>query len=59
VTPVKVGLVDVGAAQAAIGKASMLFLLNAVTPDEFTQALMALSLAQEASIKRIPQRRLH
>jgi len=31
----------------------MLFLLNAVTPDEVTQALITLSLAQEAGIKRI------
>ena len=32
---------------------STLFLLNAVVPDEFTQALIALNLAREAGINRI------
>jgi uncharacterized protein YbjT (DUF2867 family) len=32
---------------------STLFLLNAVVPDEFTQALIALGLAREAGVKRI------
>ena len=53
VTPVKGDLMDIDATQAALAKASTLFLLNAVTPDEFTQALLTLSLAQEAAIKRI------
>src|ERR1700704_4868859 len=53
VTPVKGDLMDIDATQAAIAKTSTLFLLNAVTPDEVTQALLSLSLAQEASIKRI------
>jgi len=53
VTPVKGDLMDIDAIQAAIAKTSTLFLLNAVTPDEVTQALLTLSLAQEAGIKRI------
>jgi uncharacterized protein YbjT (DUF2867 family) len=53
VTPVKGDLLDVNAIQAAIAKASTLFLLNAVTPDELTQALLTLSLAREAGIRGI------
>jgi uncharacterized protein YbjT (DUF2867 family) len=53
VTAVKGDLMDIDATQAAFAKASTLFLLNAVTPDELTQALLTLSLAQEAGIKRI------
>jgi uncharacterized protein YbjT (DUF2867 family) len=53
VTPVKGDLKDIDAIQAAIAKTSTLFLLNAVTPDEVTQALLTLSLAREAGIKRI------
>jgi uncharacterized protein YbjT (DUF2867 family) len=53
VTPVKDDLMDIDATQAAIAKTSTLFLLNAVTPDEVTQALLTPSLAQEAGIKRI------
>ncbi len=53
VTPVKGDLMDIDATQEAIAKTSTLFLLNAVTPDEVTQALLTLSLAQEAGIKRI------
>ncbi len=37
----------------AIAEASTLFLLNAVTPEELTQALLTLSLAREAGIERI------
>jgi uncharacterized protein YbjT (DUF2867 family) len=53
VTPVKGDLMDVDAMQAAIAKVSTLFLLNAVTPDEVTQALLTLSVAREAGIKGI------
>ena len=53
VTPVKGDLMDIETTQAAIAKASTLFLLNAVTPDEVTQALLTLSLAREIGIKRI------
>ena len=44
---------DVDATEAAIAKTSTLFLLNAVTPDELSQALLTLSLAREAGVKRI------
>ena len=46
-------LLDVDALRAALTGVSTLFLLNAVVPDEFTQALIALNLAREAGIERI------
>ena len=46
-------LLDVDALRHAFKGVSTLFLLNAVVPDEFTQALMALNLAREAGIDRI------
>jgi uncharacterized protein YbjT (DUF2867 family) len=52
VTPVKGDLMDVDAMRAALAKASTLFLLNAVTPDEVTQALITLNLARETGIER-------
>jgi uncharacterized protein YbjT (DUF2867 family) len=53
VTPVKGDLMDIDAIQAAIKHTSTLFLLNAVTPDEVTQALLTLSVAREAGVKGI------
>ena len=53
VTAVKADLMDVEATRKAIAQASTLFLLNAVTPDELTQALLTLSLAREAGVKGI------
>ncbi|GAB3253522.1 SDR family oxidoreductase [Chitinimonas naiadis] len=46
-------LTDVAAMRVALGGVRTLFLLNAVTPDEVTQALLALSLAREAGVERI------
>lgn len=46
-------LLDVDALRAAFKGVSTLFLLNAVVPDEFTQALIALNLAREAGIERV------
>jgi uncharacterized protein YbjT (DUF2867 family) len=46
-------LLDVDSLRSAFSGASTLFLLNAVTPDEFTQALIALNMAREAGIERI------
>jgi uncharacterized protein YbjT (DUF2867 family) len=46
-------LLDVDAMRAAFIGASTLFLLNAVVPDEFTQALVALNLAREAGVNRV------
>jgi uncharacterized protein YbjT (DUF2867 family) len=45
-------LLDVDTVRAALPGVSTLFLLNAVVPDEFTQALTALNLAREAGIER-------
>ncbi len=53
VTSVKADLMDIEAVRKAIAQASTLFLLNAVTPDELTQALLTLSLAREEGIKGI------
>ncbi|GBH10054.1 Uncharacterized conserved protein YbjT [Pseudomonas syringae pv. actinidiae] len=39
--------------RAALASVRTLFLLNAVTPDEVTQALITLNLAQEAGIERV------
>src|SRR3954470_14112240 len=46
-------LLDVDALRGAFSGVSTLFLLNAVAPDEFTQALIALNLARAAGIERI------
>jgi uncharacterized protein YbjT (DUF2867 family) len=46
-------LLDVDSLRGAFSGVSTLFLLNAVTPDEFTQALIALNIAREAGIQRI------
>jgi uncharacterized protein YbjT (DUF2867 family) len=53
VTVVQGDLLDVDALRGAFSGVSTLFLLNAVAPDEFTQALIALNLAREAGIERI------
>jgi len=45
-------LLDVDSLRGALSGVSTLFLLNAVVPDEFTQALTALNLAREAGIER-------
>lgn len=46
-------LLDVDSVRVALSGVSTLFLLNAVVPDEFTQALTALNLAREAGIERL------
>lgn len=46
-------LTDVSSLRAALSSVRTLFLLNAVTPDEVTQALVALNLAREAGIERV------
>jgi uncharacterized protein YbjT (DUF2867 family) len=46
-------LLDVDALRAAFKGVSTLFLLNAVVPDEFTQALLTLGVAREAGVKRV------
>jgi uncharacterized protein YbjT (DUF2867 family) len=46
-------LLDVDSLRRALSGVSTLFLLNAVVPDEFTQALVALNLAREAGVDRV------
>jgi uncharacterized protein YbjT (DUF2867 family) len=53
VTAVRGDLLDVDALRTAFSGVSTLFLLNAVVPDEVTQALVALNLAREAGITRV------
>jgi uncharacterized protein YbjT (DUF2867 family) len=53
VTVVKGDLLDVDSLRGAFSGVSTLFLLNAVVPDEFTQALIALNVAREAGLKRL------
>lgn len=44
---------DIDAMRGALSGVSTLFLLNAVVPDEVTQALVALNLAREAGVARV------
>jgi len=53
VNAVKGDLLDVDSLRSAFSGVSTLFLLNAVVPDEFTQALITLNLAREAGVERI------
>ncbi|MBA8879133.1 SDR family oxidoreductase [Phyllobacterium myrsinacearum] len=50
---VKGDFLDVDSLRSAFNGVSTLFLLNAVVPDEFTQALIALNVARSAGIERI------
>ncbi|MGO7636638.1 SDR family oxidoreductase [Rhizobium leguminosarum] len=53
VSVVQGDFLDVDSLRNAISGVSTLFLLNAVVPDEFTQALIALNVARSAGIERI------
>ncbi|QJX10009.1 SDR family oxidoreductase [Rhizobium brockwellii] len=53
VTVAKGDFLDVDSLRTAIDGVSTLFLLNAVAPDEFTQALIALNVARSAGVERI------
>jgi uncharacterized protein YbjT (DUF2867 family) len=53
VSVVQGDLLDVDSLRGAFSGVSALFLLNAVVPDEFTQALIALNLAKEAGVEQI------
>ena len=53
VSVVKGDLMDPDSLRGAFAGVSAFFLLNAVTPDEFTQALIALNIAKEAGAKRV------
>ena len=46
-------LLDIDAMRAAFDGVRTLFLLNAVTGDEFTQAILTLNLAREAGVERV------
>lgn len=46
-------LLDVDGLRRAFDGVSTLFLLNAVVPDEFTQALVTLNVAREAGVQRV------
>ncbi|MBZ9917494.1 MULTISPECIES: NmrA/HSCARG family protein [unclassified Mesorhizobium] len=53
VSVVQGDFLDVDSLRKATSGVSTLFLLNAVVPDEFTQALVALNVARSAGIERI------
>ena len=53
VKPVVGDLTDVRSMRAALKDVTTLFLLNAVTPDEVTQALITLGIARDFGIQRI------
>ena len=53
VSVVQGDFLDVDSLRKAMSGVSTLFLLNAVVPDEFTQALVALNVARSAGIERI------
>jgi uncharacterized protein YbjT (DUF2867 family) len=53
VTVAQGDLLDPDSLRAAMSGVSTLFLLNAVTPDEFTQALIALNVAKESGVKHV------
>ena len=53
VAPVAGDLLDVDSMRKALQGGSTLFLLNAVSPQELTQALLTLNLAREAGIQRL------
>jgi len=46
-------LLDIDALRAAFDDVKTLFLLNAVTGDEFTQAIITLNIAREAGVERV------
>ncbi|MEG3168131.1 NmrA family NAD(P)-binding protein [Sphingomonas sp. LB3N6] len=46
-------LLDIDAVRSALAGVRTLFLLNAVTGDEFTQAIVTLNLAREAGVTRV------
>ncbi|MDO3381609.1 SDR family oxidoreductase [Gilvimarinus algae] len=50
---VKGDLLDIDSLRQAFNGVSSLFLLNAVTGDEFTQALITLNIAREAGVERV------
>jgi uncharacterized protein YbjT (DUF2867 family) len=50
---VKGDLLDLDALRAAFSGVRTLFLLNAVTGDEFSQAIIALNVAREAGVERV------
>jgi uncharacterized protein YbjT (DUF2867 family) len=53
VSVMKGDFLDIDSLRTAFEGASTLFLLNAVVPDEFSQALIALNVARSAGIERI------
>ena len=53
VVPVRGDMLDVESMRSALARASTLFLLNAVTPEELSQAVLTLNLAKEAGLRRV------
>ncbi len=53
IVPVRGDMLDIESMRSALTGASTLFLLNAVTPEELSQALLTLNLAREAGLERV------
>lgn len=53
VVPVRGDMLDIESMRNALAEASTLFLLNAVTPQELSEALLTLNLAREGGIQRV------
>ncbi len=53
VVPVAGDLLDVASMRSALSGVTTLFLLNAVSPQELTEALLTLTLARESGIQRV------
>ncbi len=53
IVPVKGDMLDVASTRAALAQASTLFLLNAVAPQELTEAILTLNLAREVGIRQV------
>ncbi len=53
VVPIKGDMLDIESMRNALAKTSTLFLLNAVAPQELSEALLTLNLAREAGIQRV------
>lgn len=53
IVPIKGDMLDVASMRAALAQASTLFLLNAVAPQELSEAMLTLNLAREVGVRQV------
>ena len=53
VVPIKGDMLDVGSMRSTLSQVSTLFLLNAVTPQELSEAILTLNLAREVGVRQV------